>query len=203
MRRIFVLSPANCSGVRAQLVLGGRSSSSELVRRLRDTQEVSIGEAFTFMSALYFRGKLAYAEAFARPPAGVTGVLVITPDDGLRPASEPIDIHRLRRFANSAIHESNAAYREPLIRDARRLAAAAPACEMVLLGSIASNKYVDVLAPLWGECLRFPAAFVGRGDMSRGGLLLRCVGSSEELDYVPVAGAPRRGARPPRLEPLP
>jgi hypothetical protein len=201
--RVFVLSPANCAGARARLVLDGRPSASDLVHRLRGAHGVSIGEAFTFMSALYFRGKLAYAEAFARPPAGVAGVLVITPDEGLRPAREPIDLHRLRRFAASPIHESNAAYREPLVRDARRLATQAPGCEIVLLGSIASGKYLDVLAPIWGERLRFPLAFVGRGDMSRGGLLLRCVQQSEELEYVPVAGVARHGARPPRLEPRP
>jgi len=42
--------------------------------------------------------------------------------------------------------------------------------------------------------------FVGRGDMSRGGLLLRSVRYEVELDYVPVAGAVRHGPRPPRLE---
>ena len=71
----------------------------------------------------------------------------------------------------------------------------------MLLGSIASPKYVDVLLDIFGERLLFPEAFVGRGDMSRGGLLLRCVASGEELTYVPVAGAVRKGARPPRLDP--
>jgi hypothetical protein len=199
---VFVLSPANCAGERARILLADRPTTSDLVRRLRDAQRVSIGEAFTFMSGLYFRGKLTYAEAFARPPAAVAGVLVITPDEGLRPAAEPIDIPRLRRFARSSIHESNRTYREPLVRDAKRLAAEAPGCELVLLGSIATGKYVEVLAPIWGERLRFPAAFVGRGDMSRGGLLLRCVRQSEELEYVALGGVPRRGARPPRLEPM-
>jgi len=48
----------------------------------------------------------------------------------------------------------------------------------------------------------FPPAFVGRGDMSRGGLMLRCVDSGIELEYAPIAGATRNGRRPPRLEPL-
>ena len=38
--------------------------------------------------------------------------------------------------------------------------------------------------------------------MSRGGLLLRHAGEGAELDYVPVAGAVRHGARPPKLPPL-
>nr|MDQ3622191.1 hypothetical protein [Verrucomicrobiota bacterium] len=68
-----------------------------------------------------------------------------------------------------------------------------------LLGSIATGKYVDCLLPLWGPRLVFPEAFVGRGDMSRGGLMLRCVTSGRELRYIPVAGAIRHGARPRRL----
>ena len=73
---------------------------------------------------------------------------------------------------------------------------------MVLLGSIASGKYVEVLQGIFGERLMFPADFVGRGDMSRGGLMLRSASSLNELRYIPLAGAVRRGPRPPRLEPL-
>ena len=47
------------------------------------------------------------------------------------------------------------------------------------------------------------ATFVGRGDMSRGGLLLRHARSGVELDYLPLRGATRHGARPPRLLPVP
>ena len=72
----------------------------------------------------------------------------------------------------------------------------------MLLGSIASGKYVEVLLPIFGERLLFPPSFIGRGDMSRGGLMLRCAASGEELDYIPVAGAIRQGKRPPRLDPL-
>jgi len=71
----------------------------------------------------------------------------------------------------------------------------------VLLGSIASGKYVDVLHAIFGARLLFPSDFVGRGDMSRGGLMLRCASSGDELPYVPVAGAVRHGVRPPRLDP--
>ena len=74
--------------------------------------------------------------------------------------------------------------------------------EIVLLGSIASDKYVGVLGEIFGGRLLFPSDFVGRGDMSRGGLMLRCVQEGRELDYVPVAGAIRRGARPARLVPI-
>src|SRR5205823_6058496 len=92
-------------------------------------------------------------------------------------------------------------FREALRRDARRIHAAVDASRrIVLLGSIATGKYVDVLGEIFDQRLQFPADFVGRGDMSRGGLLLRSVASGEELAYVPVLGAVRHGKRPPRLE---
>ena len=71
---------------------------------------------------------------------------------------------------------------------------------MVLLGSIATGKYVDALLDALGPRLLFPTDFVGRGDMSRGGLLLRSAREGRELDYIPVAGALRRGKRPPKLD---
>ena len=73
---------------------------------------------------------------------------------------------------------------------------------MVLLGSVASGKYVDVLLPILGDRLRYPTAFVGRGDMSRGGLMLRSAASGDELEYGPLtAGVRPRGPRPPKLDP--
>ena len=72
-------------------------------------------------------------------------------------------------------------------------------CRFVLLGSVASARYVEPLLAIFGDRLFFPPAFVGRGDMSRGGVLLRCVAEGRELDYAPVAGAERHGPRPPRL----
>jgi hypothetical protein len=72
----------------------------------------------------------------------------------------------------------------------------------VLLGSVASGKYVDLLLPIFGRQLLFPHHFVGRGDMSRGGLMLRCVAAGLELDYVSIEGSPRHGPRPPRLQPM-
>jgi hypothetical protein len=200
--RVFLLSPAHCGGLRAQLALSERAGF-ELARRLRSSAGAPLGEVFSFLSGLYFRGKLAYAQAFARPPAGLPGVYVITPTDGLRLAEEPIDLARLRMFAGVDIDAGDARYRGPLLRDARRLAKViGPGGEVVLLGSIATDKYLDPLTAALGERLRFPAEFVGRGDMSRGGLLLRCVRAGSELEYVGLHGAVRRGARPPRLSPL-
>jgi len=199
--RIFLLSPAHCGGLRAQMVLSERASF-DLAQRVRVGDGAPLGEVFSFLSGLYFRGKLAYAQAFARPPVGRPGVLVITPTDGLVLAEEPVGFERLRRFAEVDIAVANARYVEPLLRDARRLAEGLDArCDVVLLGSIATGKYVDPLLTVLGERLRFPADFVGRGDMSRGGLLLRCARAGTELTYIGVRDAVRRGPRPPRLAP--
>lgn len=153
------------------------------------------------MSGLYFRGKLTYASRFAIEPGSC---LVITPTRGLQPPDLPVSVELIEEFAETDIAAGDARYREPLERDVHRLAARlAPHSRVVLLGSIASDKYVDVLRPLLGPRLHYPIAFVGRGDMSRGGLLLRQADSGEELDYVPLdAAATRRGARPPKLAPL-
>ena len=198
--RIFLLSPAHCGGERANLLFR-EGADFDLARRVRRPPGVPLGEVFSFLSGLYFRGKLAYAQAFAVPPAGLTGVYVITPNEGLRPADELVDLARLRRFAQVDIDADDARYHRPLRRDARRLAAVlGRGDEVVLLGSVATGKYVDPLTDAFGERLHFPGDFVGRGDMSRGGLLLRSVREGRELDYLPVAGAVRRGNRPARLE---
>jgi hypothetical protein len=205
MARIFLLSPANCAGLRARMVLAARARF-DLAERLRQGSGVPLGDVFSFVSGLYFRGKLAYARAFAAPPAALPaglGTLVITPGAGLWPADRPITLAELRAFARVQIDASNPRYRRPLTEHAAALARHVPQdCEVVLLGSIASDKYVETLAGVFGARLTFPLAFVGRGDMSRGGLLLRCVAAGRELDYAPVLGAVRRGPRPPRLVPL-
>ena len=199
--RLFLLSPASSSGERARLAFNPHAAFP-VARALRAPEGAPLGEVFTFLSGLYFRGKLAYGRSFARPPAGVPGVVVITPSEGLVSPESAVDLERLRGWAAVPIDAAEPRYRLPLQRDARIVdQAAGPSCEVVLLGSIASGKYADVLLEVFGPRLVFPAAFVGRGDMSRGGLLLRCVDSGQELDYVPVATSVRHGARPPRLQP--
>jgi len=198
--RIFLLSPARASGARAGMLLR-EEAAFELAVRLRAGQ-ASVGELFAFASGLYFRGKLAYARAFARP-ASQAGVWVMAPGLGLIPAEATLTREALRAMGEVAVEAGNPAFRRPLERDAQVLAQSLPqAAQVVLLGSIASPKYVDPLLATFGARLHFPLAFVGRGDMSRGGLLLRCVREARELDYGPVAGAPRRGRRPPKLPPL-
>jgi hypothetical protein len=196
--RIFLLSPAHCGGKRAAVLLNERAMFP-LAQRIRSAG-VSLGEAFSFLSGLYFRGKLTYAGRFARPPAGCSGVQVITTDRGLVPADATVRASDLREFGSSDIAANHPQYRVPLERDLVPLQQLA-SVDVVLLGSVASNKYVEVLLEVFGDRLLFPRDFVGRGDMSRGSLLLRAAEAGQELAYEPVAGAVRRGSRPPRLPP--
>ena len=200
MYRVFLLSPAHAGGKRAELLL--RSGATfPLATRLRGVQGIPLGEAFSFMSGLYFRGKLAYAKQFAQPPEGIAGTLVITANRGLLPAETPVRAEDIRALGLVDIRSSDPRYRAPLLADLDRLRSI-PDLDPVLLGSVATGKYVDVLLEALGDRLRFPPAFVGRGDMSRGALLLRAARSAEELEYTPVRGAIRHGPRPPRLEPV-
>jgi hypothetical protein len=201
-KRVFVLSPANASGKRAQLVLRERAEFA-LAVRLRE-RGLPIGEIFSFISGLYFRGKLAYARAFAEPPSQVPGVLVITSSRGLVRPETLLSLDELRTIGEVSIDVGEPRYRAPLTRDAMELASQLDAtCEVILLGSIATPKYVEPLLETFGESLLFPADFVGRGDMSRGGLLLRSARQGVELAYASVARSVRRGSRPPKLPKLP
>jgi hypothetical protein len=179
-----------------------------LALRLRSEAGAPLGDLFSFMSGLYFRGKLTYARRFARPlepdnPIVGNGIHVITANAGLRSPDTLVTRAAIQAFGQGEIDADNARYRRPLEASARALLTEiGPDCDVVLLGSIASPKYVDILTRIFGERLRFPIAFVGRGDMSRGGLLLRHAGDGVELDYVPVLGATRHGVRPPKLPPL-
>jgi hypothetical protein len=194
MSAVFLLSPAHFGGKRAQMLLGGRGAF-DLAVRLR-ISGAPIGELFTFLSGLYFRGKLAYGSRFGR-------ALVITPGRGLLTPETIVTVDELRAIAEIGVAPDEPRFREPLERDAGALAdSLLPEDVVVLLGSIATGKYVDVIESRLDGRLRFPSQFVGRGDMSRGGLMLRCVSAGEELDYVEVAGASRRGRRPPRLTPI-
>jgi hypothetical protein len=180
------------------MLMSGRATF-DLAQRLR-TGSASLGEIFSFLSGLYFRGKLTYAQAFAGPTRG-SGAWIITSNRGLLSPETPVGLNELREFATVPIDVAEPRYAGPLRECCVQLLAGCSAdCKVVLLGSIATAKYVDCLLPLFGERLLFPAEFVGRGDMSRGGLLLRAAAAGLELDYIPVAGAIRRGQRPPRLE---
>jgi len=196
---IFLLSPASTSGQRAAQLFNSGATFA-LARQIRSAEGAPLGDVFSFLSSLYFRGKLTYAQTFARPPAGLCGAFVITPGEGLRDPAEPISLTRLERYARVPIKPGERRYLTPLLRDASALAMlAGEPCRIVLLGSIASARYVEPLLEVFGDRLLYPPAFIGRGDMSRGGLLLRCTYDRQELDYAPLTNAVRHGPRPPRL----
>jgi hypothetical protein len=198
VKRIFLLSPANANGRRGEMLLR-EGATFPVAVQLRE-EGLALGAIFSFISGLYFRGKLAYARAHEAAPAGVPGIVVITASGGLVSPDRKITLRDLREITSGDIDAAEARYRVPLQRDARLLLENIGAdCEVVLLGSVATPKYVEPLLEVFGERLLFPVEFVGRGDMSRGGLMLRCAREKTELTYVPVAGAVRHGARPPKL----
>lgn len=200
---MFLLSPARLDGARGKLLFREGASFS-IAERLRTREGCPVGEVFAFVSGLYFRGKLTYASAFARAPENApwARTLVITQNRGLVPADTHVCLEHLEAFATTDIRADEPAFRNPLVRDAKMVKESlGETGDVILLGSIASAKYVDPLLEVFGDRLLFPKEFVGRGDMSRGGLLLRSTDAKTELEYMPVKGATRKGTRPPKLEP--
>jgi hypothetical protein len=188
-QHVFLLSPANLSGTRAKQLASPRATF-EAAQKYRSAEGVPIGQAFAFMSALYFRGKITYAQHFAEHE----NVFVITSGFGLVAPDWRMNEERLEIMAKTPVDASHRGYRMPLERDAEAIAGRLdPAAHVVLLGSVATGKYVDILQPIFGPRLRFPAAFAGLGDMSRGGLMLRAVRENRELEYVTL-DAPRHRA---------
>ena len=199
-RKIFILSPARSTGKRAALLLNP-ASKLPLARQLRTSTGVPLGDVFAFCSSLYFRGKVAYAERFAVAPADLAPAYVITSSNGLVSSRLRITTATVERFAGVPIDPAEERYRAPLLASARELQDKLSSdTQIILLGSIATPKYVDPLVECFGEQLFFPADFVGRGDMSRGGLLLRAVAADRELAYQQLSGTLKRtGRRPPKL----
>jgi len=195
---VFLLSPANAGGKRAEILL--RSNAEfDLAVRLR-TGVATLGEAYAFISGLYFRGKLAYAQTFAAAPSGVPGALVITASRGLLPPETLVTGEELRQIGSVPIDTADERYRLPLERDCQKWnEVAGETCDFVLLGSIATLKYLEPMSRIFGDRLLFPEEFIGRGDMSRGGLMLRSTAAGVPLTHVPVGEITRHGRRPPKL----
>ena len=195
-RQIFLLSPASCGGKRAALLFNDRAEF-DIAKRVRSEEGAPLGEVFSFLSGLYFRGKITYARMFENPPPRrASGVHIITPTDGLCSPYVIVTLKDLERFAMVPIEAEESRYRWPLERDAKKLAEKIGSkCDVVLLGSVATGKYVDVLQPIFGERLLFPQEFVGHGDMARGGILLQRAASGIELTYIPVSNPSRLGIR--------
>jgi hypothetical protein len=187
--RTFLLSPARCQGKRADLLFNPVAQFA-LARKLRSAPGAELGEVFSFLSGLYFRGKLKYALTFAPRVEGTCLCLIITPDRGLVLPGTHVTLEDVRQMGEVEVDAKNPRYRDPLTRDTTRLAQALPPdAEVVLLGSVATDKYIEPIGGILGERLVVPAEFVGRGDMSRGALMLRRAQSGEEFVYIPVDDA--------------
>lgn len=195
-RRIFLLSPASCGGKRAALLFNDRAEF-DIARRVRREPGAPLGDVFSFLSGLYFRGKLAYAREFQNPPPRrAPGIQIITPTDGLYSPGTLVTLKDLERFAGVPIDAEESRYRYPLERDATKIAERiGPKCQVVLLGSVATGKYVEVLSPIFGNRLLFPQEFLGHGDMARGAMLLQRAAARVELTYIPVSDPSRLGTR--------
>ncbi len=182
----MLISPAKLSGQRGQVLLRGESGGA-LAKRLASREGAPLGDVFSFVSGLYFRGKASYARAFARAENGSPAAFVMTAGGGLLSLDDRVDLERLRGWASVAVHEDNPSFTAPLFRHASELFDAhGGSARFVLLGSIATQKYVAPLLEVFDERLFFPSEFRGRGDMSRGSLLLRAVREARELAYAPV-----------------
>ena len=122
--QMFLLSPAYCAGRRAKILLNP-ASPADLAVRLREGT-LTLGEAFSFMSGLYFRGKLTYALRFGRGSRELPPVLVITPTRGLQPPDLTVTADLIREFAAVDISADDPRYHLPLERDVNALAARLP-----------------------------------------------------------------------------
>ncbi|HYC72892.1 MAG TPA: hypothetical protein VEB66_16900 [Opitutaceae bacterium] len=194
--RVFLLSPAHVGGIRARLLLNPHAPFA-LAREFR-TRGLALADVFTFTSGLYFRGKIAYARHFAGPRELVR---VITSNAGLLDPDTRVGPAEVRAYGATDIDAADPRYRVPLVRDARAIATLlGPDGTAVLLGSIATPKYRDALLEVFGPRLLFPVDFVGRGDMSRGALLLRAARADRELPYAAVADAILTGRRAPGVD---
>jgi hypothetical protein len=174
---VFLLSPANLSGKRGELLLRG-GGGAPLAEQLRSPDGARLGEVFSFVSSLYFRGKMAYAQTFG------SAALVMTAGGGLCLLDERVTLARLQGWSSMSIKHDNPHFTAPLVRQATALLeSSSERARFVLLGSVASPKYTVPLLEVFGQRLLFPVDFAGRGDMSRGSLLLNAVRDSRELAY--------------------
>ena len=185
--RVFLLSPANLSGRRANILLRPDPRTA-LAQRLQ-TAGATVGEVFSFVSGLYFRGKLAYANAFGGAELATdSSVWIVTSTRGLLRPDELTTALQLHEMADVRIDPGSSRYRVPLERDAARLASQIDSSDkVVLLGSIATPKYVEPLLGVLGDRLMIPQSFIGLGNMARGALMLRAARELKELEYLSLS----------------
>lgn len=195
--RIFLLSPATAHGARAKTLLAPEPRSP-VATQLASADGMPLGQIFTYLSGLYFNGKLTYARHYSTPPPslGRTGIYIITMTDGILTPEHRIGLDDLQRYA--AAEKQTEDGRRALETSARALAETiGPRCDVVFMGSVASDKYTAIIEPVFGRRLLFPPELVGRGQLGRGALLFRCVRENRELDYVPLADLVDRGRSAP------
>jgi hypothetical protein len=179
--KVFLLSPAKAGGKRAQMLLNP-SARFPLARRFQESG-ASIAEIFSFISGLYFRGKVAYAERF-RSGDPSESCLVITPGCGILPMTQPISPNDLLEFSRFRVDVRDPDYVQALVGAAEKLAGRlAPDGRAVLLGSISTDKYLRPLTEVLGHRLVWPVCFAGCGDMRRGALMLRAADAGDEFVY--------------------
>lgn len=184
-RNVFLLSPANLNGKRGKMLFNPEARF-ELARALRSAEGAALVDVYSFVSGLYFRGKASYASQF-QSGTGNAGAWIITPGGGLCSFEERVTVRRLEGWQRVQVSDDNPHFTAPLVRHVCELADRVSAeARFVLLGSVASSKYVRPLLEALGPRLYYPASFAGMGDMSRGALLLRCVREGRELEYAPV-----------------
>src|SRR5262245_13421578 len=106
--RIFLLSPARIGGARSAMLLREQAEFDVAVR-LRQGR-ASIGEVYAFISGLYFRGKLAYVEAFGDVREGVPPAVVMVPGFGLVPPGAVLNTEQLVSTGRVEVDEGNEAF---------------------------------------------------------------------------------------------
>lgn len=187
---LFVLSPASLTGVRGERIVSGRGHTP-LVGTLRRGGSAPLGDVYAAISSLYFGGKRDYARHFARAPGKTRDIFVITPSRGLLPLDAPVDLDLLRAFRRSPIDLAESRYVRPLLDTATALRERlASHGDVVLLGSIATSKYLEPLGEVFSDRLLFPRDFLGRGSLSRGSVLRKAVAANRELEYVSAGTSP-------------
>src|SRR6267142_1093204 len=102
---VFLLSPANTSGLRARQLVSPRASF-QAAELYRTPDGVPIAVAFAFMSALYFRGKIAYALHFAP----IDNIFVITAGFGLVSPDWRITPERMKTMSKTPIDSKKKSY---------------------------------------------------------------------------------------------
>ena len=164
---------------------GGELSSWRV--RCRSAR-ATLGDVFTFCSGLYFRGKLTYARHFA---ASSPAVRIITPSRGLVPPDTLVGTRDLAEFAAGRGGFRRAALYRSAQSHLARTRRARTLTKSSFLGSVATGKYTRHLASRSSATrLLFPAEFAGRGDMSRGALLLRAISGRQGTQLRASASCP-------------